>query len=363
VRVAALCDVDESQFAGVARDVEARQQHSPMLATDFRRLLEDPALDAVVIATPDHWHAPLLIASCQAEKDIYLEVPVSHSLDEGAAMRKAVAKSRRVVQAGLQQRSGEHFRTAVEYLRSGKLGMVHMAKAWTVHQRRSIGIRKPGEAPAGVDYDMWLGPAAPRAFHPNRFHHNWHWFWDYGSGELGNWGVHLLDVARWGLDVEFPTQVSAVGGKHHFRDDQQTPDTLAVTYGFRDKIITWEHRLWSPHGQEGRSAAVAFCGERGTLIVDRGGWKVYGQKDSASSTCSDLLQPHLRNFIDCVKSRAEPTCPLDIGETTSALCHFGNLAYRLGRSLEVNPQTPYQLTDPAAKQLTMIERREPWGIG
>ncbi len=346
-----------------AREVETLQGHAPQLLTDFRRLLDDSSIDAVVIATPDHWHAPMTILACQAGKDVYVEKPVSHSLAEGPAMIAAAQACRRIVQAGLQQRSGGHFRTAIEYVQSGKLGSVHLAKAWTVHQRKSIGFKKDVSVPAGVNYDLWLGPASARPFNPNRFHYNWHWFWDYGTGELGNWGVHLLDVARWGLGVDLPTQVSAAGGKHHFHDDQQTPDTLLVNYTYPGKTITWEHRLWSAHGMEGRSAAVAFCGERGTLIVDRGGWKVYGQKESLATGASDLLEPHLRNFIDCVKSRDIPACSIETGHVSSALCHLGNIAYRRGQSIQVNPTTGALVNDPAASQLSRREYRAPWNVG
>jgi predicted dehydrogenase len=362
VDVAVLCDVDEGLLLPAAREIEALQGHSPRLQTDFRRLLDDPTLGAVVVATPDHWHAPMTILACQAGKDVYVEKPVSHSLAEGPAMIAAAQKSRRVVQSGLQQRSGEHFRSAVEYIRSGKLGSVPLAKAWTVHQRKAIGFKKNVAAPAGVNYDLWLGPAPARPFNPNRFHYNWHWFWDYGTGELGNWGVHLLDVARWGLGIEFPTQVSAIGGKHHFHDDQQTPDTLLVNYAFPGKTISWEHRLWSAHGIEGRSAAVAFCGDRGTLIVDRGGWKVYGQKESIAAGPSDLLGPHLRNFVDCVKTRDVPACSIETGHVSSALCHLGNIAYRVGRSVHVNPASGTIADDDDASRIARREYRTPWGV-
>ncbi len=362
VDVTMLCDIDEGLLPQAARGVEALQGQAPRLATDFRRLLDDPSLDAIVIATPDHWHAPMTILACQAGKDVYVEKPVSHSLAEGPAMIAAAQSSQRVVAAGLQQRSGAHFRSAIEYIASGKLGSVHLAKAWTVHQRKSIGFKKNVAPPAGVNYDLWLGPAPARPFNPNRFHYNWHWFWDYGTGELGNWGAHLLDVARWGLGVDFPTHVSAAGGKYHFHDDQETPDTLLVNYTYSGKTITWEHRLWSPHGLEGRSAAVAFCGERGTLIVDRGGWKVYGQKESIAAGPSELLEPHLQNFVDCVKTRSEPACSLETGHISSALCHLGNIAYRLGRSLRVNPATGTIADDVAASQIARSEYRAPWTV-
>ena len=360
VDVAAVCDIDAGLLPLAAGEVEARQGYAPQAFGDFRRLLDDHSLDAVVIATPDHWHAPMTILACQAGKDVYVEKPVSHSLAEGPAMIDAAARNHRIVQAGLQQRSGEHFRSAVEYVQSGRLGNVHLAKAWTVHQRKTIGFKKNVAAPAGVNYDLWLGPAPSRPFNPNRFHYNWHWFWDYGTGELGNWGVHLLDVARWGLEVDLPSQISAAGGKHHFHDDQETPDTLLVNYAYPGKTITWEHRLWSSHGLEGRSAAVAFCGERGTLIVDRGGWKVYGQKETATAGPSDLLEPHLRNFVDCVKSRVVPACSLETGVVSSALCHLGNLAYRLGRTISVNPASGALVDDMAARSIARREYRAPW---
>jgi predicted dehydrogenase len=362
VQVAALCDVDANLLPGTGRVVEAIQGTTPRFEGDFRRLLDDPSIDAVAIATPDHWHAPMAILACQAGKDVYVEKPVSHTLQEGPLMQTVAEAERRVVQSGLQQRSGPHFQSAVEYIQSGRLGAVHLAKAWTVHQRKSIGYRKDTLPPPGVDYDLWLGPAPLVAFNPNRFHYNWHWFWDYGSGELGNWGVHLLDVARWGLQVELPTQVSATGGKHYFQDDQQTPDTLHVNYAYPGCTLTWEHRLWSPHGQEGRSAAVAFYGDRGTLIVDRGGWKVYGQRDAVGAEPGELLGPHLQNFIDCVRSRRQPNSNLAIGVTSSDLCHLGNLAFRLGRTLQVHPSTGR--VDLSTTERAIVSRgyRAPWSL-
>jgi len=362
VEVAAMCDVDEGLLPSAAREIAGVQGHLPRMATDFRTLLDDRSLDAVVVATPDHWHALMTVLACQAGKDVYVEKPVSHSPAEGPVMVAAAQRHCRVVQTGLQQRSGAHFRSAIEFVQSGQLGSVHLAKAWTVHQRKSIGFRKNASPPAGVDYDLWLGPAASRPFNPNRFHYNWHWFWEYGTGELGNWGVHLLDVARWGLGVDYPISVSATGGKHYFHDDQQTPDTLLVNYGFPGKTITWEHRLWSSHGQEGRSAAVAFCGDRGTLIVDRGGWKVYGQKDSPAAPASEMLEPHLRNFIDCIKTRGTPACDLEMGRVSSDLCHLGNIAYRLGRTINLNPRAEGALEDAEARPLVCREYRAPWTL-
>jgi predicted dehydrogenase len=347
--VAAVCDVDAAVLPSAVKAVEEGQGTVPRVERDFRRLLDDPTIDAVVIATPDHWHAPMTIQACEAGKDVYVEKPVSHALCEGEQMIAAARKHQRVVQSGLQQRSGSHFQSAIEFVRSGRLGEVRLAKAWTVHKRKSIGLRSDGPAPEGVDYEAWLGAAPGRNFNPNRFHYHWRWFWDYGSGELGNWGVHMLDIARWGLGVDLPTRVTSSGGKLHFRDDQETPDTQFVTYDFAApgtagasdarRTITWEHCLWSNHGPDGRSAAAAFYGEHGTLIVDRGGWKVYDLSETLVSGPSDSATAHHRNFLDSIRSRAIPSADIAIGHVSSALCHLGNIAQRLGRSITFDPSS------------------------
>lgn len=359
-RVTALCDVDESLFAAVGKSVETIQGVAPRVERDYRRLLDDPEIDAVVIATPDHWHAVMAVTACQAGKDVYLEMPVSHTLHEGQAILEAGHQYQRVIQSGLQQRGGHHFQTAIDYLKSGNLGRVHFAKAWTAHLRKSIGRKADCPAPQGVDYNLWLGPAPERSFNPNRFHHNWHWYWDYGAGELGNWGVHMLDMARWGLGVDWPSQVSAIGGKHYFDDDQQTPDTLNVTYGFPGKSISWEHRLWSHHGIEGRSAAVAFHGDRGTLIVDRGGWKVYGSNDAASSDGSNCLIAHLNEFLNSIRTRQPPAAAMEVGHISSAYCHLGNIAYRVGRNLQFDPQHQRFVNDSQADSYLSKPYRKPF---
>ena len=277
-------------------------------------------------------------------------------------MLAAARKHNRVVQAGIQQRSGSHFQSAVQFVRSGKLGDVKLAKAWTIHRRKPIGFKKDEPTPEGIDYDMWLGPAPGRPFNPNRFHGNWHWFWDYGTGEMGNWGVHMLDVARWGLDVTLPTRISATGGKYHVHDDRETPDTHLVNYTYPGKTITWEHRLWNTHGMEGRSAAAAFYGEQGTLVVDRGGWKVYDQRESVTSGSSEQAGTHHRNFIDCIKSRERPTSDIEIGHLTSSLCHLGNIAYRLSREVQFDPQSMSFPGDGEANSLLSREYRKGWEL-
>ncbi len=373
--VVAVCDIDETIARETANTVAEIQGRAPKRVHDFRKVLDDPRVDAVVIATPDHWHALMMILACQAGKDVYIEKPVSHNLAEGERMLAAARHTGRIVQCGLQQRSQSHFRSAIEFVQSGKLGQVPLAKAWCVNRRKSIGFKSECEVPPGVDYNLWLGPAPERQFQPNRFHHNWHWFWDYGTGELGNWGVHMVDVARWGLGVDWPEQVTASGGKHAFYDDQETPDTLFVNYHFQPaaktqrpqhiaapKTIVWEHRLWSHHGIEGRSTAVAFYGERGTLILDRGGWKVYGTREAPSSEPGDGLTPHLRNFIDAIKGQAPLACNLAAGHMSSGLCHLGNIAYRTSGHLAVDARRPdFGLTGDALNLISR-EYRSPWQL-
>ena len=337
VEIATLCDVDQSVLQRAASRLSEVLPSPPRCESDFRRVLDDPSIDAVVIATPDHWHAAMAIEACRAEKDVYVETPVAHTIDEGARVLQSARETGRIVQCGLQQRSGEHFRAAVDLVRGGEIGTVQFARAWVSHRRKPIGFKSDGQPPSDLDYDAWLGPAPGRGYQPNRCHHNWQWFWDYGSGELGVWGVHLLDVARWGLGVELPTRVSANGGKHYLQDDRETPDTLSVQFCYPMAGIVWEHRQWTSHGIEGRSAAVAFYGDRGTLIVDRGGWKIYGRRDNLTSDATELQPAHLRDFVDAVKTRSTPTADIEIGHVSSTLCHLGNIAYRLNREIVFDP--------------------------
>ena len=344
VEILTLCDVDDRVLPAALKSVAEVQARAVRTARDFRRVLDDPTIDAVIIATPDHWHAEMTIAACRAGKDVYVETPLTHTIAEGERIADVVRHTGRIVQVGLQQRSGTHFRSAVQAVQSGVLGAVKLARAWTVHRRKPIGFRKETPPPPGVDYNQWLGPAPRRPFNANRFHHNWRWFWDYGGGELADWGTHLLDVAAWGLGVSLPERIASSGGRYVLRDDRETPDTQMVSYHFPSadypddsRTILWEHRLWSDRGIEGRSAAVAFYGEQGTLIVDRGGWKVYGRNESLTSDGSELLSAHCRNFIDCIRSRREPAAPVDVGQISSTLSHLGNIAYRLGREVIFDP--------------------------
>jgi predicted dehydrogenase len=294
---------------------------------DFRELIESPLVDAVVVATPDHQHFPMAACTMEAKKPLYLEVPVTHSPEEAQQLLGLQTASGVLVQTGLTHRSGPHFLSAIRYLRSGHLGHIHLAKAWATHRRQSIGRKAESTPPAEADYAAWLGPDRQLAYRSNRFHYHWRWHWELGAGELGNWGVHLLDLACWGLEVTHPTRVTSTGGKFAFDDDQQTPDTQQVYYEFGHCAIQWEHRQWSPHANEGRSSGVAFYGERGTLILDRGGWKVYGVKKGDSRSGAEATSAHCRNFLDAIRGSSVLAADLATGTTASNLCHAGNAAY------------------------------------
>jgi len=330
--ISAVCDVDSRLFGPVMQSLQESGRHEPCQFQDFRKLIESPQVDAVVVATPDHQHFPMAASALQAAKPLYLEVPATHSPEEAEQLRTLHTASGVLVQTGLTHRSGPHFLSAIQYLRSGHLGHIHLAKAWATHRRQSIGRQTASAPPAEVDYAAWLGPERQLDYRSNRFHYHWRWYWDLGAGELGNWGVHLLDLACWGLDVKHPVRVTSTGGKFAFDDDQQTPDTQHVCYEFGHCAIQWEHRQWSPHANEGRSSGVAFYGEHGTLILDRGGWKVYGVKKGDSRSGADATPAHCRNFLDTIRGNSVLAADLSTGLIASHLCHAGNAAYRSHQS-------------------------------
>ena len=332
-QVAAVCDVDDAMFRKPREAVQAITKTAPPIEKDFRRLLDDKSIDAVAIATPDHWHGMLTVLACQAGKDVYVEKPASHNVVEGRRMVEAARKYNRVVQLGTQRRSTPYFREAIEHVRSGAIGKVAMARAWNHQKRVSIGHGEPGPVPAGIDYAMWQGPAADRPYHANRLHYHWHWFWNWGTGELGNNGIHGVDVARWGLGVDAPLAVSSGGGKYVFDDDQETPDTQTTLWEFPGTCIAYEHRIWSNHGTEGELFGVAFYGDNGTLIIDGKGWRVEQGDGAIGKASADGQAHHVQNFLDCVKSRQKPNADIETGHLSTRLCHLGNIAFRTGKKL------------------------------
>lgn len=334
VKIAYLCDVDESMFGPCQQLLSSQKAPAPKTVTDFRRILEDKSVDGLVIATPDHWHAMATVHACMAGKHVYTEKPVSHNLVEGRRMVQAARKHNRVVQVGTQRRSSTAIRSLVDAVQGGKIGKVHFARAWITSRRPSIGYAKDEAAPAGVNYDLWLGAAPPRPFNRNHFHYNWHWFWEYGTGELGNNGIHGLDVARWVLGVDSPQAVVSVGGKFFFDDDQKTPDTQTVIYEYPGLNLVWEHRTWTPAKVEGADWGCQFFGEKGTILFDGRGWSIVEDKQTAPTKMDSIEPAHQRNWLDCVKTGARPNADIEIGHLSTALCHLGNISQRVGKRLK-----------------------------
>ncbi len=367
VETAAVCDVDTEVRNRIAGMVEEKQGKAPLKVEDFRTLLDDKSIDALVIATPDHWHGPATIWGCQAGKDVYVEKPCSHNFREARLMVEAARKYDRVVQHGTQSRSAMHVQDAIEFLRSGKLGRILQAKAINSQRRSNIGHKTDAPVPKGVNYDLWLGPAASRPFNPNRFHYNWHWFWDYGTGDMGNDGVHQIDIASWALgDPDLPTSISCGGGKFYFDDDQQTPDTQNVFFNYGDVSLVYEMRIWTPYPEHGVDNGNVFYGENGYMVLHRSRqWQVYfkdGKKGPSSQPKNNRGVDHRQNFIDCMRSRQRPVADIEIGFRSSALAHFGNIAYRVKRQLHFDKSSMSFTGDPEATQLLGREYRKEFEV-
>ena len=365
VEVAALCDVDETVLNTRRGEVKG----SPRTVGDVRRLLDDPNIDAISIATPNHWHALMAIWACQAGKDVYVEKPCSHNLWEGRQLVRAVEKYGRIVQHGAQSRSTPAQIEAIDHLHKGTFGDIYLARGLCFKRRDTIG-RTPAEpVPRGVDYDLWTGPAPLKPFTRNRFHYNWHWIWDTGNGDLGNQGVHQVDVARWGLGVGFPSRVSAVGGHFMFDDDQETPNTLTCAFEFnqpdgRRKMMEFEVRHWMTNdegdlgqGLPNRRNTIGniFYGSKGYLAggneddFSYHSWLGGGQPGPQGKSGHD----HFANFISCVRSRKteDLNAPIREGHISCGLVHLANASYRLGRELRFDPETEKVVGDEEANRL------------
>ena len=368
VRIPVICDVDENVVAPVMKSVTESQGQAPQLVADIRRVLDDKSVDAIVMATPLHWHASGTILACNAGKDVYVEKPASHNIREGRLMVEAARRNQRIVQMGIQSRSRPVTQRFVEYVQSGKLGKTLAAKVWNVQMRRNIG-HKPDEAvPAGVEYDIWTGPLPSMPFNRNRYHGTVNWHWHYGTGDIGNDGVHWLDIARWAMGVGNPRHVSGMGAKLFFDDDQQTPDTMNITYDFGGKIIHFEQRLWNRYRMEGSENTVAVYGSEGMAQVGRwqGGHHEFRVFDNAGKMVHSDREPspdfnyHARNFIDCVKDRKQPAGEIEIGHASTVLCHLGNIVARTQRAIRYDGQTERVVEDAEANRLIGREYRKHW---
>jgi predicted dehydrogenase len=362
VEVAYVCDVGKRRLAAAASQLGKKAGKEPKAVDDVRRVLDDKSVDALVCAAPDHWHAPATILACAAGKHVYVEKPCCHNPREGELEIAAARKHGRVVQMGTQRRSWPGVIEAMEKLRQGVIGRVLFSRSWYNDTRGSIGHGKPAPVPDWLNYELWQGPAPRRPYRDNLVHYNWHWFWHWGTGEIGNNGVHGLDLSRWGLGVDYPSQVSSGGGIYYFDDDQETPDSQVVTFEFGEKMIVWEGRNWHPRGFEGSGFGACFYGDNGTLLIDGAGYKVYDRKEKLITTQggSGGDASHIANFLDAIRGTAKPHAEIETGYQSTLLCLLGSIAHRTGHTLHCDPQTGRVLDDQQAMALWSREYEPGW---
>lgn len=354
------CDPDEKRAAAFASASGAKRS-----TADLRQVLDDDSVDAVVIATPDHWHAPAAILACNAGKHVYVEKPCSHNFREGQWLVEAAHENRVVVQHGTQSRNSRLIADAVQLLNEGAIGEVLMAKAWNIQRRRNIGHALPSEPPANVDYEMWVGPAEFMPFQSNRFHYDWHWWYNFGTGDLGNDGTHEMDMARWGLGVHgLPSTVMALGGKYYFDDDQQYPDTATCAFewpadgsvGHRRQLI-FEMRIWSTNYPYNCDTGVEFYGTSGMLFVSKRGklqmWDESNKpvQDPRPARSPELAKSHQADFLQAIADNRKPAADIAIGHDSVALVHLANIAARTGQSLRVDPHAHAIIDNPSANAM------------
>ena len=365
VEVACLCDPDLVILAKRAQEFETKYGRKVMQQQDLRKVFADKSIDAVSVATPNHWHALATIWACQAGKDVYVEKPGSHNIREGRKMIEAAAKYDRIVQHGVQLRSSVAVQEAIKHLRDGLIGDVYMARGLVFRKRDDIG-NKPVEAvPEGLDYDLWTGPAEKRPFSKNYVHYNWHWNWNYGNGDVGNQGIHETDLCMWGLNVGLPERITAGGGKFLFNDAKETPEVLASTYHYpkEKKFIEFEVRPWMTNMENGAGVGNIFYGNKGYLVV-------YNY-ERYESFLGDKREPgpsgnaggdHFLNFISAVRAHDKKllNAPVETAHLASALAHLGNIAYRTGRTLNFDPVTEKFIGDEEANAYLTRPPRAPY---
>jgi predicted dehydrogenase len=380
VQCVALCDVDEKHIEETATEVmQPANQKAEFTTKDFRQVLERKDIDAVIVATPDHWHALPTILACQAEKDVYVEKPLALTIGEGRVMVDTARKYKRVVQMGTQQRSAPHYTEAIEFVKSGQLGQIRLVRAWAyLDWKGETPVLPDSDPPAGVDYDMWLGPAPKKPFNKNRFHFTFRWYWDYSGGLMTDWGAHMIDIANWGMGIKAPSSAISVGGKFGYPNDaMETPDTQQVIWEFPQFSMVWEHALGVGRGPEAREHGVVFHGNNGVLVVDRGGWEVYPETDRIDKKVrtfkmtglprqgagsQDYHLYHVENFIDCMRTRKNPRSDVEIGHNSMIACHLGNMAQRLGRKVRWDVENERVIDDAEAQKMVTKDYRDPWKL-
>ena len=363
----ALCDIDKNILDQKGSEVEKLRSKKPTLYGDYRKLLERKDIDAVIIGTPDHWHCLQMVDACAAGKDVYVEKPIANSIAECDAMVRAAKKYNRVVQVGQQQRSGNHWHEMKQYIDSGKLGKIARVNVWANFNYATILDRVPdGSVPAGVDFETWLGPAPKRTFNERRFHGLWRMFWDYGGGLMTDWGVHLMDMALWGMNVKgMPKRIMSSGGNFAFPDNYaETFDTLSVIYEYDDFMIEWSNVAGTESGPYGRNYGLAFKGTNGTLVANRESWEVIPEQNKIEAVKSlpnfQDHKDHVTNFLNCMKSREMNTaCTIDNGSLCAKYAHLGNISARVKSAL-VYDDVKKTFNQAEADKLIKPNYRSPW---
>lgn len=363
VECIALCDIDRNVLNAKTDALVKQGVAKPKLYVDYRKMLENKDIDAVIIGTPDHWHCLIMVNALEAGKHAYVEKPIGNSIAEINIMQKAVKKHGKIVQVGQWQRSQPHFVDAVNFIKSGKLGRIRTAKAWSYVDWKGAVPKVPDSpVPEGVDYDMWLGPAPKRPFNKNRFHFTFRWYWDYAGGLMTDWGVHLIDYILYGMGKAVPESVMAIGGKYAFPDDaMETPDTMTAVYDFKDFTMIWEHTIGIGLGNWKRPHGMSYVGENGTLVLDRNGWEVFPEKTRMEAVPLQKnvgvgLDIHTKNFVDCLKNNTpnKLNCSIDVGRDVALVAQMGNIAFRTGEKVFWDNAKQSFKTDTANKLITPV---------
>ncbi|MBL0744463.1 Gfo/Idh/MocA family protein [Chryseolinea lacunae] len=378
VEVGYICDVDDNVIAKTVAEIEKISGKKPQGIKDVRKLLEIKDVDAIVIAAPDHWHAPAAMLALKAGKHVYVEKPCSHNPAEGEMLVAGAAKYNKLVQMGSQRRSFPKVMEAMQELHAGAIGRVYFAKGWYANGRKPIGTGKVAPVPATLDFELWQGPAPRREYKDNLVPYNWHWFWHWGTGEALNNGTHEMDVMRWGLGVDYPTKVVSAGGRFAYKDDWETPDTQTITFEFNNNTaMTWEGRSCNSFGVEGVGRGVVFYGEKGTMLIPGGDdYKIFDPANKLIKEVKTDLQAadavntmgmgerldgmHLLNFVEAVRGKTKLNAPISEGHKSTLLPQLGNIAYRTGATLYCDPANGHIKDNPKATALWKREYEKGW---
>ncbi|GAA4405021.1 Gfo/Idh/MocA family oxidoreductase [Nibrella viscosa] len=367
VEVVTLCDADNVVLQERAKEFETKYSKKVKTEQDLRRVFDDKEVDAVSIAMPNHWHALATIWACQAGKDVYVEKPGSHTFTEGRRMIEAAERYDRIVQHGVQLRSSEAIKEAIQHLRNGTIGNVYMARGLVFKWRPDIGNQGNSPVPEGLNWDLWQGPAQARAFSKNYVHYNWHWFWDYGNGDIGNQGIHETDLCMWGLDVGLPEEISSSGGKFLWNDCKETPEVLTTTYKYpkEGKVIQFEVRPWMTNKEDGVEVGNIFYGDKGYMVINGyADYKIYLGRDRQPGPARNAGGDHYKNFLDAVRAHDKKLLngPVETAHLASGIAHLGNISYRLGRTLKFDPQKEQFIGDKEANAMLTRKYRAPYVV-